>query len=43
MYEQEYEPEMQEREDAIREYALKLSKAELREMHIERMINDLYY
>lgn len=43
MYEQEYELEMQEREEAIREYVMKLSKAELREMLIERMINDLYY
>ena len=43
LYEQEYELEMQEREEAIREYVMKLSKAELREMLIERMINDLYY
>ena len=43
MYEQEYELEMQEREEEIREYVMKLSKAELREMLIERMINDLYY
>lgn len=43
LYEQEYELEMQEREEAIREYVMKLSKAELREMLIDRMINDLYY
>ena len=42
MYEQEYELEMQEREKEIREYVMKLSKAELREKLIERMINDLY-
>ena len=43
LYEQEYELEMQEREEAIREYVMKLSKAELREMLIDRMISDLYY
>ena len=43
LYEQEYEQEMQEREEEIREYVMKLSKAELREKLIQRMINDLYY
>lgn len=43
MYEQEYEQEMQEQEEEIREYVMKLSKAELREELIRRMINDLYY
>lgn len=43
LYEQEYERKMQEREEEIREYVMKLSKAELREKLIQRMINDLYY
>ena len=43
MYEQEYEQKMQVREEEIREYVMKLSKAELREKLIQRMINDLYY
>lgn len=42
-YEQECEQEMQEREEEIREYVMKLSKAELREKLIQRMINDLYF
>lgn len=42
MYEQEYEQEMQVREEEIREYVMKLSKAELRKMLIRRMIDDLY-
>ena len=43
MYEREYEQKMQEREKEIREYVMQLSKAELREKLIQRMINDLYY
>ena len=43
LYEQEYEQDMQEREEEIRKYVMKLSKAELREKFIQRMINDLYY
>ena len=43
LYEQEYEQEIQEREDAIREYVMGLSKAELRQELIQRMIDDLYY
>ena len=43
MYEQEYEEEMQEREEEIIEYVMRLSKAELRQMLIQRMIDDLYY
>ena len=43
LYEQEYEQEMQEREEEIVEYVMKLSKAELRQMLIQRMIDDLYY
>lgn len=42
MYEQEYERKIQEREEEIREYVMKLSKAELRQMLIRRMIDDLY-
>ena len=42
LYEQEYEKEMQEREEEIREYVMKLSKAELRQLLIQRMIGDLY-
>ena len=42
LYEQEYEKEMQEREEEIREYVMKLSKAELRQLLIQRMIDDLY-
>lgn len=34
LYEQEYEQEMQEREEEIREYVMKLSKAELRQLLI---------
>ena len=43
MYEEEYEQEMQKHEEEIREYVMNLSKAELREMLIQRMIDDLYY
>lgn len=43
MYEQEYEEEMQAREAEIVEYVMRLSKAELRQMLIQRMIDDLYY
>lgn len=43
LYEQEYEQEMQEREEEIREYVMKLSKAELREQLIQRMMDELYY
>ena len=43
LYEQEYEQEIQEREEEIVEYVMKLSKAELRQMLIQRMIDDLYY
>ena len=43
IYEQEYEQEMQEREEGIIEYVMSLSKAELREVLIRRMIDDLYY
>ncbi len=43
MYEQEYEQKMKEREEEIREYVMQLSKAELREKLIQRMIDDLYY
>lgn len=42
MYEQEYEREMKEREEEIKEYVMKLSKTELREKLIQWMINDLY-
>ncbi|MBE5893665.1 MAG: SWIM zinc finger family protein [Lachnospiraceae bacterium] len=42
MYEQEYEQEMQEREEEIREFVMRLSKEELRQMLIQRMIDDLY-
>ena len=43
MYEQQYEEEMKEREAEIVEYVMRLSKAELRQMLIQRMIDDLYY
>lgn len=43
MYELEYEQEMKEREAEIVEYVMHLSKAELRRMLIQRMIDDLYY
>ncbi len=43
MYEQEYEQEMKKREEEIRKYVMGLSKAELREKLIQRMINDLHY
>ena len=43
LYEQEYEQEMKEREEEIREYVMNLSKAELREKLIQRMVDDLYY
>ena len=43
LYEEEYEQEMQEREAEIIEYVMSLSKAELREKLIRRMIDDLYY
>jgi len=33
---------MQEHEEEIREYVMKLSKAELRQLLIQRMIDDLY-
>ena len=42
MYEIEYEQEMQEREEEIREYVMRLSKEELRQLLIQRMIDDLY-
>ncbi len=42
MYEKEYEQEMQEREEEIREYVMRLSKEELRQLLIQRMIDDLY-
>lgn len=42
MYEKEYEQEMKEREEEIRKYVMSLSKAELREKLMQRMINDLY-
>ena len=42
MYEQEYEQEMLEREEEIRKYVMKLSKEELRQLLIRRMIDDLY-
>ena len=38
MYEREYEQKMQEREKEIGEYVMQLSKAELREKLIQRMI-----
>ena len=41
LYEQEYKDKMQEREEEIVEYVMQLSKAELREKLIQRMINDL--
>lgn len=43
LYEKEYEQEMLAREEEIREYVMNLSKAELREKLIQRMIDDLYY
>lgn len=43
IYEQEYEQAMQEREEEIIKYVMSLSKSELREKLIHRMINDLYY
>ena len=43
MYEQEYKRERQVREEEIRKYVMQLSKAELREMLIRRMIEDLRY
>ena len=43
MYEKEHERKMKEREEEIRKYVMSLSKAELREKLIQRMINDLYY
>ena len=43
MYEQEYEEEMKKREEEIIEYVNRLSKAELRQMLIQRMIDDLCY
>lgn len=42
IYEQEYEKEMLEREEEIKTYVMKLTKAELRELLIQRMIDDLY-
>ena len=42
MYEQEYEQEMLEREEEVRKYVMKLSKEELRQLLIRRMIDDLY-
>ena len=42
-YEREYELEMQEREAEIVEYVMHLSKAELQQMLIQLMIDDLYY
>lgn len=43
MYEQEYEQEMKEREEKIVDYVMRLSKAELQQRLIQRMIDDLYY
>lgn len=43
LYEQEYEKKLQEREAEIRDYVMQLSKSELREKLIQRMIDDLYY
>ena len=43
LYEKEYEQEMLAREEEIIEYVMNLSKAELREKLIQRMIDDLYY
>ena len=43
IYEQEYEKEMKEREKEIIEYVMSLSKAELRDKLIQRMIDELYY
>lgn len=40
LYEQAYEQEMKERE--VKEYVMGLTKAELREKLIRRMIDDLY-
>lgn len=42
IYEQEYEKEMLEREEEIKTYVMKLTKAELRDLLIQRMIDDLY-
>lgn len=42
LYVQKYEQEMQEREDEIRKYVMGLTKTELREKLIRRMIDDLY-
>lgn len=43
MYEQEYEQKMKEREEEIKKYVMSLTKMELREKLIRRMIDDLYY
>ncbi len=42
LYEQEYEQEIQKSEKEIRDYVMKLSKAELREQLVRRMIDELY-
>lgn len=43
LYEQEYEKKMQKRQEEVVEYVMSLSKAELREKLIERIMNDWYY
>ena len=43
LYEEEYEQEMQKREEEIVEYVLSLSKEELRNILIQRMIDEMYY
>lgn len=43
IYEEEYELELLKQEEAIIDYVMSLSKTELREQLIRRMIDDLYY
>lgn len=43
LYKEEYEQEMLDQEEMIVEYVMSLSKTELREQLIQRMIDDLYY
>lgn len=42
IYGQEYEKEMLEREEEIKAYVMQLTTAELRNLLIQRMIDDLY-
>ena len=42
LYEEAYEQEMREREAEIVDYVMKLSKAELRNILINHLIDDLY-